>query len=263
VETVADVLVEVLREAQIGVVFGLPGGENVEVLDALRRGGIRFVLVHNEPSAVFMADATARLTGSPGVCLTTLGPGATNAVAGVAHAYLDRAPVLVITAQKPDRLLPDYTHQVIDLNALFTPITKRSVKLRPEGARETVRRALDLATAGRPGPVHLQISNDDAEEGPYEALRELAEAAGAPVITTPKSKGSLPADHPLAAGTIGLTSRDPAYDILYEANCVVAVGLDVVELVKPWDIRSPLIWVAPWANEDPQLPAHAELVGLT
>ena len=85
-KTVADVLVETLQAAGIDTVFGLPGGENVAVMDALRRYGLRFVLARHESSAVFMADATARLTGKPGVCLTTLGPGAANAVAGVAHA---------------------------------------------------------------------------------------------------------------------------------------------------------------------------------
>ena len=113
--TVADVLAQTLQAAGVDTVFGLPGGENVAVLDALRRYHIRFVLVRNESSAVFMADATARLTGKPGVCLTTLGPGAANAVAGVAHAYLDRAPVLIVTAQTPNHLLPDHTHQVLDL----------------------------------------------------------------------------------------------------------------------------------------------------
>ena len=89
-ESVADALARTIAEAEIEVVFGLPGGEVVAVLDAFRRHNIRFVLTHNESTAVFMADATARITGKPGVCLTTLGPGASNAVAGVSHAYLDR-----------------------------------------------------------------------------------------------------------------------------------------------------------------------------
>lgn len=307
-KTVADVLVETLQAAGIDTVFGLPGGENVAVMDALRRYGLRFVLARHESSAVFMADVTARLTGKPGVCLTTLGPGAANAVAGVAHAYLDRAPVLIITAQTPDALLPDHTHQVLDLAALFAPITKGTFQVQPSGAREIVRSALALTTNARPGPVHLRISNEDAAqpalpashqsappdqlsalhpedlacaraqlaharkpvivvgvglepEQPYIALRELAEAAQAPVIVTPKSKGALADDHPLAAGVIGLTRTDPAYAILDEADCIVAVGFDVVELVKPWGQAAPLIWVAPWPNVDPTLPAVADLTG--
>lgn len=311
-ETVADVLAAGLQQAGVEIVFGLPGGETVEVLDAMRRCGIRFELVHDESSAVFMADATARLTGKPGVCLTTLGPGATNAMAGVAHAYLDRAPVLVITAQKPDHLLPDYTHQVLDLQALYAPITKRSIKVKPENVGKSVRAALELVQSGRPGPVHLQLSNEDAgqpalnglptladasptvaseagisgsplaaarqllsqaqrpvmvagvglePERPYTALQELAESLHAPVVVTPKAKGSLPDDHPLSAGTVGLTRTDPVYEILDDADCIVAVGFDVVELVKPWDQAGPLIWIANWANEDPALPAEVEFVG--
>lgn len=311
--TVAETLVDTLAAAGVDTVFGLPGGEVVEILDALRRRNLRFVFVHNESSAVFMADAMARITGKPGVALTTLGPGATNAVAGVAHAYLDRSPVLVITAQKPDALLPDYTHQVLDLHALYTPITKGSFKLTAANVQATMHHALQLAQAGRPGPVHLQISNEEATlvsgeshlvdsglsvttdngtdpittgemaqtrallaaaqkpllvvglgvepEQPYSALRELAEAANAPVIVLPKAKGALPDEHPLAAGVIGLTRTDPAYEILDEADCIVAVGFDVVELVKKWDQQAPLIWLAPWANEDPIIPAQVELVG--
>lgn len=311
--TVAETLVDSLAAAGIDTVFGLPGGEVVEILDALRRRGLRFVFVHNEASAVFMADAMARITGKPGVALTTLGPGATNAVAGVAHAYLDRSPVLVITAQKPDALLPDYTHQVLDLHALYTPITKGSFKLTAANVQATMHHALQLAQGDRPGPVHLQISNEEATltsgeshvvggewpvasdsktnpitvektvlartllgsakqplivaglglepEQPYSALRELAEAANAPVIVLPKAKGALPDDHPLAAGVIGLTRTDPAYALVDEADCIVAVGFDVVELVKKWDQPAPLIWLAPWANDDPVIPAQVEFVG--
>lgn len=330
---VADVFAKGLQDFGIDRVFGIPGGENVEVVDALRRAGIRFVLVRHETSAVFMADATARLTGRPAACLTTLGPGAANAVAGVAHAYLDRASVLLITAQMPADLIPVQPHQYVDLSALFAPITKASFRLEPEGAAETVRHALELTGKGRPGPVHLQVANESAgkdalasndkaaplvgaqpsplrpansrgicdyedlrhvapaaadreealkaafeliarsrrpaivaglglePERPYEALRRLAETAGAPVISTPKAKGSLPDDHPLAGGTIGLTRTDPAYRILDEADCVLAIGFDAVELVRPWDQTAPLLWIAPWENRAPILPARAEVVG--
>ncbi len=304
--TVADTLVEHLYAAGVRFAFGLPGGETVEVLDSLRRRGIRFELVHDEASAVFMADAVARLTGNPALALTTLGPGATNAAPGVAHAWLDRSPVIFVTAQKPDAILPDYTHQVIDLHAIFAPITKRTIKVTAANVDAEIPHVIALATQGRPGPVHLQISNEEAglavssqvatnrgrsspslsdrqslgpnplsaarrpvivagvglePEAPYLSLRELAEAANAPVIVSPKAKGALPDDHPLAAGTIGLTRVDPAYEILDEADCIVAVGFDVVELVKEWNYAAPLLWIAPWENVDPVLPAVAEWVG--
>lgn len=307
--TVADVLAQTIRQAGIDTVFGLPGGENADVLDAFRRQGLDFVLVRNESSAVFMADATARLTGKPGVALTTLGPGAANAYCGVAHAYLDRAPVLLVTAQSDDRKLDRYTHQVVDLQASFRPITKMTRELTNEGTRATVEEALGLTMSGRPGPVHLGVSSymagrEVVQEGeatsitspaaeeavtdlepalkflrrarrplivaglglepqkPYEALRDLAEAMQAPVITTPKAKGAFPADHPLAAGTFGLTGYDPPYELADEADCIVAVGFDVVEMESVWEQPQPMIWVAPWANEDPRLQTvKFEMVG--
>ncbi len=306
-DLVADVVVENLKEFGVETVFGLPGGENVELLDAIRRAGMGFVLVHNESSAVFMADVTARLTGKPGACLVTLGPGATNALAGVAHAFLDRAPVVVMTAQVPDQLRAHHTHQCVDLVALYSPVVKSSWQITPDNARRAVRLAIEQTAQGRPGPVHLQMSNEDAgkvavvwppqarsseaqagtltglaaarellararrpaivvgvgvePERPYEALRELAQSARAPVVCTPKAKGSLPDDHPLAAGTIGLTRNDPAYEILDQADCLIAVGFDVAELVKPWNQSAPLVWIAPWENRDPVLDTCAEYVG--
>lgn len=306
--TVAEVIAAHLHAAGVRIVFGLPGGETVELLDALRRKGIDFVLVHNESSAIFMADAYSRVTGGFGVCVTTLGPGATNAVMGMAHAHLDRAPIILFTAQKPDALLPDYTHQVLDLHGIFAPISKATIKVNHTNAGEAIRTAIALVGEGRPGPVHLQLSNEDAAQPadddrvelppptqppspdqarlqtargllqsaqrpvivaglglepqrPYAALRELAETLDAPVIVSPKAKGALPDDHPLASGVIGLTQTDPAYSVLDEADCVLAVGFDVVELVKPWATSAPLIWLAPWENSDPVVPAQVELVG--
>ena len=306
--TVAEVVAATLRNAGVRYVFGLPGGETVELLDALRLVGIEFILVHNESSALFMADTYARITGSVGIALTTLGPGATNATVGLAHAYLDRAPIILITAQKPDTLLPDYTHQVLDLQGIFRPITKATIKVAPHNAATALRDALALAIADRPGPIHLQLSNEDAAlpaldhvveqaktpappspsdvaiaqardlfsrarrplilagvglepQRPYELLREVSEQANAPVVVTPKAKGALPDDHPLSAGVIGLTRTDPAYTFIDEADCILAVGFDVVELVRPWKSDAPLIWLAPWANQDPVLPHAVDLVG--
>ena len=307
--TVAEVLAQTIYEAGIDTVFGLPGGENAEVLDALRRRGLEFVLVRNESSGVFMADATARLTGKPGVALATLGPGATNAYCGMANAYLDRAPVLLITAQSDSRTFDTYTHQVINLQASFKPVTKMTRELTNVQTRQTVQEALHLTMSGRPGPVHLGVSTymagqtvtaEDAEgpaalsatnttgpdgraakefllnakrpiivaglgvepEKPYDAMRKLAEAAQAPVIVTPKAKGAISDDHPLSVGTFGLTQTDPPYEIADESDCIVAVGFDVVEMERLWDQPQPVIWTAPWANEDPKVPTvQHELVG--
>ncbi len=304
--TIAEYFAEALIAAGVERVYGLPGGENVELLEALRRRGLDFVLVKNESSAIFMAATDARLSGAIGVALTTLGPGAANAAAGLAHAHLDRAPVLLITATTDPDLIGRHTHQALDLSAFFQPICKFSTELSISNAARTIQRALRLARSGRPGPAHLSLHNrialSDVElafepapaasaarldidvdavralladkrkpiivlglglepDAPYAALRDLAERLGAPVIDSPKSRGALAADHPLFAGTIGLTRADPVYELLDEADCIVVIGFDVVELVKPWDYETPLIWIANWENHDPRIAAEWEAVG--
>ena len=305
--TVAEYFAQELRGAGVERVYGLPGGENVEVLDAIRRCGIDFILVKNESSACFMAATDARLTGGIGVALTTLGPGAANATAGLAHAYLDRAPVLLITAANDPEFSGKHSHQVIDLSAVFRPICKLTTELTTDKAAGAIQEAIRLARAGRPGPVHISIHNRIAEQAipvasparssgrghavdssdiqaarnlladratpiivvglgleptrPYRQLRSLAESLGAPVIDTPKSKGALSADHPLFAGSLGLTRDDPVYELLDEADCIIAIGFDAVELVKPWDYAKPLIWIADWPNHDPEIVCELELVG--
>ena len=160
--TVAETIAQTIASSGIDTVFGLPGGENSELMDALRCVGIHFVLVRNESSALFMADVQSRLTGKPGVALTTLGPGAANAYAGIAHTWLDRAPVLIITAQTPRRLLDHHTHQVIDTQAIMRPVTKHSEELTTENVAERVQHALQLTMSGRPGVVHLGLSSETA-----------------------------------------------------------------------------------------------------
>ena len=305
--SVSEVLARTLRDAGIDTVFGLPGGENADVLDSMRSEGLDFVLVRTESSGIFMADAHARLTGGPAVALATLGPGATNAYCGMAHAFLDRSPVVLVAAESDQRTLDSYTHQVIDLESAFKPVTKVSKHLTDVDTRSTLESALQIAIEGRPGPVHIGVSAfmasreasdsggqgyrpavtsslnhvDDARsflaaaerpaivvglglepEKPYKELLRLAEAAQAPVIVTPKAKGAISDQHPLSAGTFGLTQTDPPYQILDEADCIVAVGFDVVEMERHWDQSQPIIWVAPWQNEDPQLDTVAhEIVG--
>lgn len=304
--TIAESLAQQLVEAGVKRVYGLPGGENVEALDAMWRRGIEFILVANESSACFMAATEARLTGGIGVALTTLGPGATNACAGLAHAHLDRAPIVLITAATDPVLRDRHSHQSLDLQALFAPICKFTAELAPANAHVRIKQALRLTRTGRPGPVHLSLPNSLASalsvEGsaspppvnpapqkpplsemralladkrkpiivaglglepgrPYAQIRQLAESLDAPVIDTPKSKGALSAAHPLFAGTIGLTSYDPAYELLDEADCIIALGFDVVELVKPWNDQTPLIWIANWRNRDPRLHCAIEVAG--
>jgi len=126
-------------------------------MDALDRAGIQFHLVKHESAGGFMADAVACLSGAPAVLVGTLGPGVTNLVSAVAHAYLDRTPMIVLTACLDAGTTATYTHQVFDQAALLTPITKRSVTLGERGAAAQIDRAMALAGSGVPGPIHLNV----------------------------------------------------------------------------------------------------------
>ncbi|HEV8146974.1 MAG TPA: thiamine pyrophosphate-binding protein [Bryobacteraceae bacterium] len=160
--THADALAGVLAERGVEYVFGLPGGEVVAFIDACRRAGLQFLLTGHEASAAWMAQVVGQITGVPGVCAATLGPGATNLVTGIANAFLDRAPVLAVTAQIPAAAYPTMTHQRLALNEMFAPITKRSVAIGDGDTAQIARDAMNLAAAPRPGPVHLSLANDVA-----------------------------------------------------------------------------------------------------
>src|ERR671924_1404025 len=127
--TCAEVLATTLRDAGAARMFGLPGGEMLDFLEAARKAGIDFVLTRHEAVAALMADAAGQLTGRPGVCVSTLGPGAMNLTLGVANAFLDRSPLIAITASMSTAAAPYATHQQLDLNAVFRPFTKQTITL--------------------------------------------------------------------------------------------------------------------------------------
>lgn len=125
VKTTAQVLVDCLKAEGVEVIFGIPGEENLDLMFAIKEAGIRFIPTRHEQGAAFMADVYGRLTGRAGVCLATLGPGATNLVTGVADAFLDGAPLVAITGQVSSELMQFTSHQYLDLSAMFSPTTKR------------------------------------------------------------------------------------------------------------------------------------------
>jgi len=183
VPTVAEYLAERIHEAGARHAFGIPGGEVLAVMDALDRAGVRFHLVKHETAGGFMADAVAQLTGTPGVLVGTLGPGVSNLVTAVAHAYLDRTPMVVVTACVDPETAATYTHQILDQSALLSPITKCSLTLTERGAGALVDRAVALASSGVPGPVHLDVPTrvaGAAVRGPDEPLPRRARPALAP-----------------------------------------------------------------------------------
>jgi len=162
VPTTAEIIADTLKASGVRRVFGLPGGEIAEIMGACRKAGVAFLLCRHENAACLVAAATGELTRRPGVVLATVGPGATNLVNAVANAWLERAPLLVISAQLPTDLSPILPHQLIELESLFRPITKWSTTLTGLHTAATVQHALDLTVAGRPGPVYLSLPSDIA-----------------------------------------------------------------------------------------------------
>ncbi|MGI8741032.1 MAG: thiamine pyrophosphate-binding protein [Bryobacteraceae bacterium] len=160
--THAEVMAETLVARGVEYVFGLPGGEILAFVDACRRAGLRFLLTGHEASAAWMAQVMGQITGIPGVCAATLGPGATNLVTGVANAWLDRAPLLAVTAQIPNAKIQTLTHQRLPLTALFSPITKGSLSIGEGDTAELMNTSLELAALPRAGPVHLSLASDVA-----------------------------------------------------------------------------------------------------
>lgn len=154
----ADLLVECLQEEGVEYIFGIPGEENLALMNAIADSPIRFITVRHEQGAAFMADVYGRLTGKAGVCLATLGPGATNLVTGVADADSDGAPLVAITGQVGTERMHITSHQFLDLTKLFEPITKRTkMVVRPDTVGEIVRLAFKYAEDEKPGATHIDL----------------------------------------------------------------------------------------------------------
>ena len=160
--TNADLAAQTLQAAGVRHVFGHPGGEVIDFIDALERRGIRFVLTGHEAAASFMAGAVGRLTGAPGVCLATLGPGALNLALGVACAYLDRDPLLAFSARTATARIHRSPKQNLSLNDIFAPFVKWSVALDGAGTGRTINTALQIATTPPRGPAYLTLPADVA-----------------------------------------------------------------------------------------------------
>jgi acetolactate synthase-1/2/3 large subunit len=161
----AEFLVRCLANEGVTTIFGLPGEETLALTDALVGSSIRFVPCRHEQGAAFMADVWGRLTGKAGVCLATLGPGATNLMTGVADANLDRAPIVAITGQAGRDRIHKESHQYVDVVDMFRPITKWNARLELASViSEAVRKAFKVAEAEKPGACHLELPEDVADE---------------------------------------------------------------------------------------------------
>ena len=169
----SDLLAECLAAEGVEYVFGVPGEELEDILFSLRDSPIDVIPVRHEQGAAFMADVHGRLTGEAGVCLSTLGPGATNLLTGVADAHLDKSPVVALTGQGGRERLHQESHQHLDIVDMFEPITKWNTRANYPGVvHESVRKAFKLAEHEKPGATHIEIPEDvAAEETDAEPLR--------------------------------------------------------------------------------------------
>jgi len=179
----SDLLVRVLEEAGVRWVFGIPSGPVLPLIESLRKSSVRFILTASETSAAFMASAVGALTGIPGVCASTVGPGATNLTTGVGCAWLDRAPLIAITCNVATPWLDRRVQMRIDHQALFTPLTKATFSLRDGRVGETLTKALTIATAEPPGPVHVDLPEDIAEASAVEAAVQSSSTSRLPELS--------------------------------------------------------------------------------
>ena len=173
----ADLIVATLKSAGITRGFGIPSGNVLPLMEAMRQGGIDFVLTAHEGSAGFAADVTGRITGAPGLCIATLGPGATNLATGIGCAYLDRSPLIAITCNLNTDQLGRRIQMWIDHHALFKPITKATLQLRKGEIGATLAAAIALALSEPQGPVHLDLPEDVALAPTNEPVPALAAPA--------------------------------------------------------------------------------------
>ncbi len=161
---VSDLVVKCLENEGVRYIFGVPGEEIEDLLFSLEPSSITFIPTRHEQGAAFMADVWGRLTGKAGVCLSTLGPGATNLVTGVADAYLDKSPVVAITGQTGLGRIQRESHQYLDIVNMFRPITKWNAAISsPEVVPEVIRKAFKVAESEKPGATHVELSEDVAK----------------------------------------------------------------------------------------------------
>jgi acetolactate synthase-1/2/3 large subunit len=217
--TVARLLVRCLENEGVKYVFGIPGEENIHFIDALGDSSIRFILVHHEQSASFMAEMYGRVTGKAGVCSATLGPGAINLLLGTADAYTDSVPLVAISAQVGLNRQYKETHQFVDLISMFKPITKWAAEIKiPSAIPEMARKAFKVAQTERPGSCYLCIPEDLERMSASPSLQPLHwskvyDSAASPSQVSRAAKVLETAKSPIVLAGHGAT-RDNAQDSL-------------------------------------------------
>ncbi len=217
--TNADLIAGILRDAGVRRLFGMPGGgSNADLVDAAGRAGLPFSLAHTETASAFMAAAQAEITGRPGVSIATLGPGAASVMNGVAHAFLDRVPLVVLTDCYGESAAAMMGHQNLAQEAMFRPVVKWSARLRQGQIREVLHQAIETAMAHPAGPVHLDV----ASEVTRAAETEGAAAGGEAGRVMEQSRGTIPAvlgEARRPVFLLGLGARTPAIAAAVRGMC--------------------------------------------
>jgi acetolactate synthase I/II/III large subunit len=210
----ADLIVATLKANGITRGFGIPSGNVLPLMEAMRKGGVEFVLTAHEGSAGFAADVSGRMTGAPGLCIATLGPGATNLATGIGCAYLDRSPMIAITCNLNTDQLGRRIQMWIDHHALFQPITKATVRLEAGSIAATLTQAIALALSEPKGPVHLDLPENvalAATNEPVPAAASPAKLATAPDEAIVRARELMAAaKRPIAVlGSTAMRLKDP------------------------------------------------------
>ncbi|QTM98410.1 acetolactate synthase large subunit [Sediminibacillus dalangtanensis] len=225
----AELLIRCLEQEGVEYIFGVPGEENIDVMDALHDSTIQFVLTRHETSAAFMAGAYGRLTGKPGVCLATLGPGATNLLTGVANANMDLCPIVAITGQAGIDRQHKVSHQYYDMVSVYEKVTKWNTQIKtPDIVPEVVRKAFHVATKEKTGATHIELPEDvagmEVDTSPLNVVPHNLTEADEPVINEAADMIEQ-AKHPLILAGNGVT-RGKAAEAL--RSLVMKANLPVV-----------------------------------
>lgn len=171
--TVAEYIAHKLSGKGIKYIFGIPGGPSIQYMEAFRSAGIDFILASNEAAAGIMADVTARITGVPGLCHATYGPGAANLTSGAGSALLDRSPVLIFTSEMEEKMILRTTQMNINHQKLYEPVTKATFRLTPGNTAEVIDNAIRVCLKEYPGPVHIGLPSDIADSETGDATDSL------------------------------------------------------------------------------------------
>lgn len=251
----STLFVRCLEREGVEWVFGLPGEENLAFLDALSQSSIRFVSCRHEQGAAFMADVYGRLTGKAGVCLSTLGPGATNLLTGVADAFLDHAPLVAITAQVGMERLHKESHQAIDLTGIFRSVTKWSGSVRhPSVIPEVVRKAFKIAQAEKPGPCHIELPEDvascDAEGESLDPERPRRPSPDRPSLQLASALIEA-SRHPILLAGNGVIRGKASEELLLfsKSTGIPVANTFMAKGVVPWDYELSLMSIGLQAHD--------------